>query len=228
MNLAIFDLDHTLIPLDSDYQWTRFFIAHCDPQEQAHLTTQNDALMAAYNAGTLDPDESLRFLIGLLARQPRAVLETWRQEFIATCVLPSINTAARQLVDAHRQAGDRLVIATSTNRFVTEPIAQAFGVATLVATEPEVQADGRFTGQWLGTASFREGKVARVQQCLAAEGLRLDAFERSYFYSDSINDVPLLECVTDPVATNPSPALEAVALERGWKIIRIFSDQEVL
>lgn len=227
MNLALFDLDHTLIPLDSDYRWTQFFIERCPADEQAALHAMNDKLMADYHAGRLDPNESLAFLIGLLARKPREVLDAWHGEYMQAVILPAIKPQARALVEQHRAAGDRLALVTATNSFVTAPIAQAFGFEVLIATEPELASERGFTGRWVGTPSFKEGKITRVQQWLAQEGLALEHFARSHFYSDSINDVPLLERVTDPVATNPSPALEAVARERGWTIVRLFDDQEI-
>jgi HAD superfamily hydrolase (TIGR01490 family) len=135
---------------------------------------------------------------------------------------PAIGEAARALVRRHLDAGDRAVIATSTNEFITRPIADAFGVTTLIATQLERDAQGRVTGRIRGVPSLREGKVQRVQQWLQAEGLRLLDFDASVFYSDSTNDLPLLELVSEPVATNPSPALEAIARERGWRILRFF------
>ena len=222
MNLAIFDLDHTLIPLDSDYSWVQFYVTHCPLEEQRTLLAKNDALMDAYHAGTLDPNDSLRFLIGLLARRSRSQLESWHADFMQEIIEPIIGEAAIKLIKSHQEAGDTTLISTATNSFVTLPIAQALGVSTLIATEPQQDEQGEFTGRWLGTPNFKTGKVTRVQQWLQQEGKTLETFNRSFFYSDSINDVPLLKHVTDPVATNPSPALESIAREQGWKIIRIF------
>lgn len=222
MNLAIFDLDHTLIPLDSDYSWVQFYVTHCPLEERRALLAKNDALMDAYHAGTLDPNDSLRFLIGLLARRSRSQLESWHADFMQEIIEPIIGEAALKLIKSHQEAGDTTLISTATNSFVTLPIAQALGVSTLIATEPQQDAKGEFTGRWLGTPNFKIGKVTRVQQWLQQEGKTLETFNRSFFYSDSINDVPLLKHVTDPVATNPSPPLESIAREQGWKIIRIF------
>ncbi len=222
MNLVIFDLDHTLLPLDSDYTWTEFYIARCPPEERAALQARNDAFMHLYNAGKLDQNESLAFLIGLLGKRSRWQLEAWHKDFMHEIITPAIQQPALELIAQHQSAGDKTLISTATNRFVTMPIVRALGVDTLIATEPEEDASREFTGRWVGEPNFKTGKVTRMQQWLAQQHLQLADFERSFFYSDSINDVPLLERVTDPVATNPSPALEAVARERGWKIIRIF------
>ena len=222
MNLAIFDLDHTLLPLDSDYRWVKFYVARCPVEEQAMLLAKNEALMMAYQAGTLDPVDSLAFLIGLLARRPRAQLEAWHAEFMKEIIVPVIGHAALALIKHHQDAGDVTLISTATNSFVTRPIAQALGIRTLIATEPQENTGREFTGHWLGIPNFGPGKVTRVQQWLRKHGKTLQNFNRSFFYSDSINDLPLLNHVTDPIATNPSPALESIAYQQGWKTIRIF------
>jgi HAD superfamily hydrolase (TIGR01490 family) len=221
--LALFDLDHTLIPLDSDYEWTNYFISQSPAAQRTALAAKNRQLMDAYNAGTLDPNDSLSFLIGLLAQQPREVLEKWRAEFFHQTIVPNLLGAARGVVEKHRALGDEIVMITSTNRFVVTPIAMAFGIHHLLATEPETQEGGAFTGRWVGEPCFREGKITHVQQWLRTQGKALADYSQVFFYSDSINDVPLLERVTDPVATNPSPALESIARERGWKIIKLFA-----
>jgi HAD superfamily hydrolase (TIGR01490 family) len=221
--LALFDLDHTLIPLDSDYEWTNFFIAQSPAAERDALAAKNQQLMDAYNAGTLDPNDSLSFLLGLLTRQPREVLEKWRADFFHQTIVPNLIGSARGIVEKHRALGDDLVLVTATNRFVITPIAMAFGFHHVLATEPEERPGGGFTGRWLGEACFREGKITHVQQWLTSQGKTFAQYAQTFFYSDSINDVPLLERVTDPVATNPSPALESIARERGWKVIRLFT-----
>ncbi|MBX7229820.1 MAG: HAD-IB family hydrolase [Burkholderiaceae bacterium] len=222
MNLAIFDLDHTLLPLDSDYSWVKFYVARCPVEERAVLLAKNEALMVAYQAGVLDPADSLSFLIGLLARRPRAQLESWHADFMKEIIVPVIGEAALTLIKHHQDAGDITLISTATNSFVTQPIAQALGISTLIATEPQENTQREFTGQWLGTPNFGPGKVTRVQQWLEQQGKTLENFNRSFFYSDSINDLPLLNQVTDPIATNPSPALKSIAYQQGWKTIRIF------
>ncbi|MGL4573287.1 MAG: HAD family hydrolase [Burkholderiaceae bacterium] len=221
--LALFDLDHTLIPLDSDYEWTNYFISQSPPDLRDALAAKNQQLMDDYNAGTLDPNDSLSFLIGLLTRQPYDVLHKWRAQFFNEMIVPNLLGAARGVVEKHRALGDTLAIVTATNRFVVSPIAMAFGIEHLLATEPEIAPDGSFTGRWVGEPCFRAGKITHVQQWLQTQGKALADYSQVFFYSDSINDVPLLERVTDPVATNPSPALESIARERGWKIIKLFA-----
>jgi HAD superfamily hydrolase (TIGR01490 family) len=221
MELALFDLDHTLIPFDSDYEWTRYFIGKMPEQHRVALAAKNQKLMDDYNAGTLDPNESLTFLIGLLARQSRAVLESWRTDFFNEVVAPQLADNARALIAQHRAAGHEVAIVTATNRFVVTPIVKAFGVDHLMATEPELH-NGAYTGRWVGVPCFQAGKIDHVRQWLATREQTLAGFARTYFYSDSINDLPLLERVTDPVATNPSPKLEAVARERGWKVVKLW------
>jgi len=157
--------------------------------------------------------------------RPAAELQAAMQRFLADVVGPALHPAAQALVQGHREAGDRLAVVTATNEFVTRPIAQLFGIPTLIATELQTDAQGRFTGAIRGTPAFREGKVARVQAWLAAQGLRWQDFERVTFYSDSTNDLPLLEQASHPVATNPSPALLALAQARGWPVLRLFEPQ---
>jgi HAD superfamily hydrolase (TIGR01490 family) len=222
LNLALFDLDHTLIPFDSDYEWTRFFIAQCPAHERDVLAAKNQQLMDAYNAGTLDSDDSLTFLIGLLARQPLPTLQQWHAAFVEAVVKPNLRDSARALIEEHRQAGDLLAVVTATNRFVVTPIVQALGIPYLSATEPEM-VRGRYTGRWVAPPCFQAGKLIHVQQWLTTRGQTLQSFGQTFFYSDSINDLPLLERVTDPVATNPSPPLEAVARERGWKVVKLWN-----
>ena len=154
-------------------------------------------------------------------RTASALAEAQRR-FIDEVIRPSLHDNARALLRRHEQAGDRIAIVTATNEVVTRPIATLLGVDTLIATELQRDASGRVSGEVLGVPSFREGKVARVQAWLASQGLGLDDFERSHFYSDSTNDLALLEQVSDPVATNPSPALQRIAQQRGWPILRLF------
>jgi HAD superfamily hydrolase (TIGR01490 family) len=220
--LALFDLDHTLIPFDSDYEWTRFFIAQSPAHERAALSAKNQQLMDAYNAGTLDADDSLSFLIGLLARQPLATLTEWHAAFFQQVVQPNLRPSAQTLIAQHRQAGHLLAVVTATNRFVVAPIVQALQVPHLMATEPEL-TQGRYTGRWAQPPCFQAGKLVHVQQWLVTRGQTLQSFDQTFFYSDSINDLPLLERVTDPVATNPSPKLEVVARERGWKVVQLWN-----
>jgi HAD superfamily hydrolase (TIGR01490 family) len=221
MHLALFDLDHTLLPIDSDYEWSRFLV-RIGVLDGPGYERENDRFMHQYQAGTLDIAEFLRFQLAPLAAHPRETLDGWHRRYMAEVIEPRIRPAARELVDGHRARGDLVALVTATNAFVTAPIARAFGIEHLVATGVEEGPDGAFTGRPKGTPSFREGKVARTGEWLASLGRGLEDFERSWFYSDSRNDLPLLERVTDPVATNPDAVLHAAALERGWPVLRLF------
>jgi HAD superfamily hydrolase (TIGR01490 family) len=216
MSLAIFDLDNTLLRGDSDYAWGQFLIER-GIVDGAHYREANDRYYAQYHAGTLDIMEFLAFALRPLAAHDRATLDAWHDEYMRTKVLPMITGEARALVERHRAAGDTLLIITATNSFVTGPIARAFGVAHLLATEPEVQ-DGRFTGKVAGIPCFRDGKVKRLETWLRDNG---ESLADSWFYSDSHNDLPLLERVTHPVAVNPDESLALTARERGWPIIEL-------
>ncbi|MDX3904459.1 MAG: HAD family hydrolase [Pigmentiphaga sp.] len=220
--LALFDLDHTLLPLDSDYQWADFLARGGHVGDPAAACAKNEELMQRYDAGKLTAMESAEFMLGLLARNTPYDLALWHEEFMARIIRPAISEQAIALVREHLEAGDLCAIATSTNSFVTAPIARAFGIPVLLATEPEYVA-GRYTGRIQGIPCFREGKVVRVNQWLARHGWQLADFRQSFFYSDSMNDVPLLEAVTDPVATNPSAALRELARDRGWRTTDLFA-----
>lgn len=222
MNLALFDLDGTLIPKDSDHAFGEFMVA-LGWADGAEHRRRNDGFYADYQAGCLDIDAYVDFATAAWRRRPLAEQQAARARFMAEVVAPLITPAAQALVEQHRAAGDLLAVVTATNEFVTRPIAQAFGIDALIAVELERDAAGQATGRIAGIPSFREGKIARVHDWLQGQGLRLADIGRSTFYSDSTNDLPLLECVHEPVATNPSPALEAIALERGWRILRLFA-----
>jgi HAD superfamily hydrolase (TIGR01490 family) len=217
--LALFDLDNTLLAGDSDYEWAEFLIER-GVLDRATYETRNDEFFRKYRAGTLDIYEFLDFQLAPLARYPRAQLDAWHAEFMAAKVRPMIGDRARALVEQHRAAGALCAIVTATNSFVTGPIAREFGVEHLIATEPEARS-GRFTGKVVGTPCFRDGKVARLEQWLDAMGRSLSSFVASSFYSDSHNDLPLLERVTRPIAVDPDDALRRVAAERGWEIISL-------
>ncbi|MCX7962763.1 MAG: HAD-IB family hydrolase [Burkholderiales bacterium] len=219
MRLALFDLDHTLLAGDSDYEWGQFLVDR-GVLARAEYEAQNAAFYEQYKAGTLDIHEFLGFALRPLADHSEADLARWHGEFMAERIRPMISARARALVRAHLDAGDLCAIVTATNRFVTAPIAREFGVPHLVATEPE-RANGRYTGRVAGTPCFREGKVRRVEEWLAARGQTLADFAESAFYSDSHNDLPLLERVTRPVAVDPDPRLAAVARARGWPVISL-------
>ena len=217
MRLALFDLDNTLLAGDSDYEWAQFLIDR-GVLERATYEQKNEAFYAAYKRGTLDIHAFLDFQLAPLARYPRAQLDGWHAEFMAERIAPLIRPKALALVARH--AGDLSAVITATNRFVTGPIARAFGLEHLIATEVEAVA-GRFTGRPSGTPCFREGKLTRLHEWLAGQGRRLADFEVSVFYSDSQNDLPLLSAVTEPVAVDPDPVLAAHARERGWRTLSL-------
>ncbi|MEX3628981.1 MAG: HAD family hydrolase [Burkholderia sp.] len=223
-NLALFDLDHTLIPTDSDYEWGRFMIK-LGLVDAESFKRQNDRFYADYKAGTLDIHAYLAAALAPLAKHSRAQLDAWHEQYMQEVIRPAMLPAALELVRRHREAGDLCCIVTATNAFVTRPIATAFGVETLIACEVET-VDGHpvsdLTGRATGVPSFREGKIARTEAWLASLGKTLADFERSYFYSDSHNDIPLLAKVTDPVATNPDDTLRTHAREQGWRILDLF------
>jgi len=223
VRLALFDLDHTLLPVDSADGWLHFLVRAGGLDVAAH-TVQIEHFAATYRAGTFDNDAYLAFQFGLLARFPRRQLEHWRSEYLRARVLPHIRTEALALIDTHRQAGDELALATGTHSFVTAPIATAFGLPHLLAVQPATDAGGEFTGGYTGTHTYGEGKVRAVEQFLAARGLGWDTAE-TVFYSDSINDLPLLARVTTPVATNPDARLREIAAERGWRVLDLFAPE---
>jgi len=223
--LALFDLDHTLLPLDSDYQWADFMARTGRAGDPEQARRRNDELMHRYNEGKLTAEQAAEFMLGLLADKHPSDLAAWHEEFMSEVVRPGITPQAIALVDRHLQAGDLCAIVTATNAFVTAPIARAFGIPYLIATDAEYK-NGRYTGRIQGTPSFKEGKVVRVNQWLSSMNLTLSDFSESYFYSDSINDVPLLEVVTHPIAANPSPALRDVAQTRNWDVLDLFEHLE--
>jgi hypothetical protein len=223
MHLALFDLDYTLLPIDSDYEWARFLVRR-GVLDGEHYERENDRFFAQYKDGTLNIFEFLAFQLAPLASHSRATLDGWHADYMAEVIRPRITPAARELVEQHRARGDLIALVTATNSFVTAPIAKAFGIEHLVATGIE-ERDGQFTGKPDGKPCFREGKLVRTDEWLSSLGHQLTDFERSWFYSDSRNDLPLLERVTDPVATNPDPVLHAAALERGWPVLRLFEGE---
>lgn len=220
MKLALFDLDHTLLPIDSDYSWGQYTldIGWCDP---GHFKARNDEFFAQYQAGALDVHAYVRFATEAIRLRGQAAAEAAREDFLREVIRPAIRPEALALVQAHRAAGDRLVLVTATNEFVTRPIADLFGIDDLVATRLARDAAGWLTGEIEGVPTMREGKVTRMGQWLSERGLDWAQVEAT-FYSDSPNDLPLLERVQQPVATNPDPRLREVALARGWRILDLF------
>ena len=213
MRLALFDLDNTLLDGDSDIEWSELLARY-----GAMDAARTRAFHVQYDAGTLDIHEFLRFQLAPLEREPIDRLLAWRQEYLRDWVRPRISEAARALVREHARAGHELVMITATNRFITEPIAEEFGIPHLVATEPE-RIDGRFTGGVTGVPCFREGKIARLDQWLASRGIAFADVRESWFYSDSHNDLPLLSRVTHAIAVNADAKLAQRADERGWKAL---------
>ncbi|MFC7410620.1 HAD family hydrolase [Hydrogenophaga atypica] len=226
MRLALFDLDHTLIPLDSDHAWGQFTVAQGWRDAEA-FGRANDAFYAQYKAGTLDIAEYIRFATEVIRELGPERAAAAHADFMREMVLPHIQPQALQLVRHHQAAGDTVVIVTATNEFVTRPIADAFGVAELIAIRLERDAAGNPTGEIAGTPSFREGKVVRVAEWLAERGLGWADVSHSTFYSDSINDLAMLEHVHAPVAANPDERLLVIAQARGWRILNLFHDQEI-
>lgn len=220
MKLALFDLDHTLLPIDSDYSWGEFTIT-LGWTDASSFKQRNDEFYAHYQAGTLDIHDYVRFATQAVRLQGAQAAAQAHERYMREVITPNIRPAAQALVRKHQAAGDTVMIVTATNEFVTRPIAQAFGVSELIAVELERDTSGWITGEIKGTPSFREGKVQRVQQWLAHRGLGWSDVDM-HFYSDSPNDLPLLERAQHPVATNPDERLRQLAQTRGWPILDLF------
>lgn len=218
--LALFDLDHTLLPLDSDYAWGEFTITIGWTDAQV-FRQRNDEFYAHYQAGTLNVHDYVRFATEAVRLRGPEQAAAAHERFMAEVIRPNLRPQALELVRSHQQAGDEVVIVTATNEFVTRPIAQALGVSELIAVDLERGADGWITGAIAGTPSFRDGKVTRVGLWLAARGLDWADVDIT-FYSDSVNDLPLLERAQHPVATNPDSRLRTLAQERGWRVLDLF------
>lgn len=216
MALAIFDLDNTLIAGDSDYSWGEFLVAQ-GKVDSDYYRVMNDRFFADYEAGRLDINAYLQFSLEPLSNITRAELSQLHEKFMAEVISPMMLDKAQGLLEKHRRAGDQLLVITSTNRFIVEPICKALGIDQVIATEVEI-VDGRYTGNISGVPSYREGKVERLNNWLTANRQDIDD---SYFYSDSINDLPLLEKVDHPVAVDPDPQLREQAAARGWQIISL-------
>ncbi len=225
MNLTLFDLDGTLIETDSDHAFGEFLV-HVGWADKDRFKQRNDQFYADYLAGTLDVAAYLDFATAAWRSRPESEALAMRERFVREVMRPAVHSRALKLVQQHQAAGDRVAIVTATNEFVTRPIADLFGVETLIALELERDAHGRVTGRAKGVPTFRRGKVTRVEQWLQGLGHAAQDFERITFYSDSTNDLPLLEWATHPVATNPGAGLAAVAAERGWPILRLFEAKE--
>jgi len=222
MNLTLFDLDGTLLPKDSDHAFGEFVVA-LGWAERDDFRRRNDAFYEDYLAGRLDIDAYVDFATAPWRGRAADDLAWATARFLKEVVHPMLHPTALGLVQRHQREGDLVAIVTATNDFVTRPIAGLLGVEHLIATDLARDETGRVTGSIHGVPAFREGKISRVQKWLSARGQALPDFERSTFYSDSTNDLPLLECVSHPVATNPGPALERIAQQRGWPILKLFA-----
>ncbi len=221
MTLTLFDLDGTLLATDSDHAFGEFMV-RLGWADAEQFRRRNDAFYADYLKGVLDLGAYIEFATSPWRGRSPDELATATARFIDEVARPALHASALDLVRRHQDAGDLVAIVTATNEFVTRPIADLFGVPELIATQLERDAHGRATGAVHGVPSFRDGKIVRVQQWLAAQGRDWSDFDRTVFYSDSTNDLPLLERVSEPVATNPGPALERIARDRGWPILRLF------
>lgn len=218
MNLALFDLDNTLLAGDSDFEWAQFLISKGVVDREIQ-EAKNIQFYEQYKAGTLDIYEFLAFQLAPLARHERTELDAWHREYLDRHIRPIMTVQARTLVLEHLAAGDLCAIVTATNSFVTGPIAREFGIQHLIGTIPAVNPEnGRFSGSPTGTPSFQGGKITRVEDWLEAQGLWWGSFEHSYFYSDSHNDLPLMEKVSHPVAIDPDERLRAHATQHGWPV----------
>ena len=219
MNLALFDLDNTILAGDSDYNWSRFLIQEGYLDGAIHAE-KNEKFYADYKAGTLDIFAFVEFQFKPLARNPRTVLNQLLKKYVEEVIKPMITEKARALVKRHQEEGDLIIVITATNSFITKPIAELFGIENLIGTDPE-EKEGEFTGKVSGVPSFKEGKVTRLEAWLKGKNLSLASFEKSYFYSDSHNDLPLMQKVTHPVAVDSDDVLRECAKSKGWPQISL-------
>lgn len=219
--LALFDLDHTLLPIDTDYEWVQWLSRNNLAGDPVEVERKNLELMDKYNAGQLTIEESAAFLLGFLAMHNPFDLAKYHERFMAEMVRPNISQAACDLVNKHLKDGHLCCLVSATNTFVIQPVGRAFGFEHIIGTIPEY-LNGRYTGKFVGTASYQEGKITRVTEWLKGLNADLQSFDKTYFYSDSINDLPLLEQVTHPIATNPSEALREIAKNNNWETIDLF------
>jgi HAD superfamily hydrolase (TIGR01490 family) len=219
LNLALFDLDNTILAGDSDYNWSRFLIQEGYLDGAIHAE-KNEKFYADYKAGTLDIYAFVEFQFKPLARNPRTVLNQLLKKYVEEVIKPMITEKARALVKKHQDEGDLIIVITATNSFITKPIAELFGIENLIGTDPE-EKEGEFTGKVSGLPSFKEGKVTRLEAWLKGKNLSLASFEKSYFYSDSHNDLPLMQKVTHPVAVDSDDVLSEYAKSKGWPQISL-------
>lgn len=220
MRIALFDLDNTLLAGDSDAEWGRFLVrvGAVDARQYAEI---NESFYQDYKNGCLDIKAFLKFALEPLARYPLSQLRQWHDQFMDEVVRPMIAPGARPLLARHRAAGDLVAIITATNRFVTEPIARELGVEHLIATQVDTDSNGQPTGESSGIPCYQGGKITRLEAWLEQQGRTLEEFGESWFYSDSLNDLPLLRRVTHPVAVDPDPVLQAEAEKNDWRILSL-------
>ncbi len=219
MNLALFDLDNTLLRGDSDYNWAKFLISKGLLDEKEH-TEKNEKFYQEYKDGVLDIYEFCEYQFRPLKNNKRKKLDHLREEYLVKIIKPLISNKARELVRQHKENKDLCLIITATNSYITKPIASELGIENLIGTDPEEEG-GEFTGAVLGTPSFQEGKVIRIKEWLAMNNKTLDSFDKTFFYSDSQNDIPLLEVVTNPVVVNPDAILKKIAIKKNWPEITL-------
>ncbi|MES2012601.1 MAG: HAD family hydrolase [Pseudomonadota bacterium] len=218
-NLALFDLDNTLLAGDSDYNWSLFLIGEGLLDAKTHHE-RNEQFYQDYKNGNLDIYKFLEFQLKPLSQHPREFLDELHNKYMEQVIRPMMTEKAQALIDKHRAQGDLMLVITATNSFVTKPIATAYGIDNLIGTDPE-EIDGKFTGGVAGVPSFQQGKVTRLNQWLAERGQQLSDFTTSYFYSDSHNDLPLMKLVSHPVAVDADPTLAEYAAQQGWPSISL-------
>lgn len=218
-NLALFDLDNTLLAGDSDYNWSLFLIGEGLLDAEQHQA-RNEQFYQDYKNGCLDIYAFLKFQLQPLSQHPKAFLDQLHEKYMQQVIRPMMTPKAQALVDQHKAQGDLCLVITATNSFVTRPIAAAYGIDHLIGTDPEM-VDGQYTGGVSGIPSFQQGKVTRLNAWLAERGKTLADYEKSYFYSDSHNDLPLMKLVTHPVAVDADPTLTSYAQTHGWPIISL-------
>lgn len=218
MNLAIFDLDHTLINCDSDNEWPKYLMSK-GLVDQQFVDMKNQKFYQDYLDGCLDIDECLAFQLAPLSRFSRDELTVMHQEFMQNFILPNVTDMARLLVQSHRDAGDELLMISATNEFLITPIAQYFGIPNIIGVSLQTDENGNYTGKYVGIPSFKEGKITRLHQWLDERQMQLSSYEKVYFYSDSHNDLPLMQLVNEPVAVNPDEKLANYARQHGWPIL---------
>ncbi|AUZ04435.1 MULTISPECIES: HAD family hydrolase [Vitreoscilla] len=218
MNLAIFDLDHTLIASDSDNEWPKYLM-HKGIVDKAFVEKKNDYFYQQYLQGRLNVDEFLEFQLEPLTHYSMEQLAVMHEEFMCEFIRPTITEVARELVAKHQRAGDDLLLISATNEFIITPIANEFGITEVIGVTLEIGVDGRYTGNYIGVPSYQGGKIVRLEQWLQEKGKTRSDYDDIYFYSDSRNDLPLLQDVSRPVAVNPDDILLAHATEHGWEIV---------